>query len=55
MSRSILILGLGILAGVMLATTVRDQRQHKGRRELKEEVERWEGEGGNVPDLRTLV
>ncbi len=54
MSRSILILGLGIVAGVILATTARDRRRHKGRRELKEDVERWEDEGGNVPEVATV-
>ncbi len=50
MSKRFLILGLGIWAGAILGNAARDLRRRKDRRELKEDVQRWEDEGGNVRD-----
>jgi len=54
MGKSILILGLGILAGALWATTARELHGRRNRRELKQDVERWEDEGGNVPEVATV-
>lgn len=53
MSASFLILGLGISAGAILGIAARQLRRRKDRRELKEDAQRWEDEGGNVPEVRT--
>jgi hypothetical protein len=53
MSTSFLILGLGISAGAILGIAARQLRRRKDRRELKEDLQRWEDEGGNVPEVRT--
>ena len=42
--------GPGSLVGAMLGNTARDLRRRKDRRELKEDEQRWEDEGGNVRD-----
>ncbi len=45
--------GPGSLIGAMLGNTARDLRRRKDRRELKEDEQRWEDEGGNVRDQQT--
>ena len=51
---SFLILGLGIGTGAILGITAHELRRRRDRRELKEDVQRWEDEGGNVPQVRTV-
>jgi hypothetical protein len=54
MRRNFVVLGLGILAGALLVTKVRERRQRKVLREVKENMHRWEDEGGNVPEVATV-
>jgi hypothetical protein len=54
MNNTSLILGLGVLAGVLVGYFVRELRRRKEKRDLKQDVQRWEDEGGNVPDVRTV-
>jgi len=43
------------LAGVVVAWAVLRKSNRKGeKRELKEQVQAWEDEGGNVPDVPTV-
>ena len=54
MGKSFLIRGPGIWADAVLDVTARELRRRKDRRKLKEEVQRWEDEGGNVLEVRTV-
>ena len=49
----VLLLGL---AGAVIAWAVLRRSQRKSaRRELREQVQTWEDEGGNVPDVPTVT
>ena len=54
MSNTYVILGLGVLAGGLLGYFARELRRRKDKRDLKQDVQRWENEGGNVPDVGTV-
>ena len=48
MGKSFLILGVGIWTGAILGITAHELRRRRDRRELKEDVLRWEEEGGKI-------
>lgn len=48
-----LILGLAGLAGFVGYCFYRGECAHASKREVKEDLGRWEGEGGNVPAVAT--
>lgn len=50
-SRLTLVLGLVALGVACLAG--REMRVRRDKRQLKEQVQTWEDEGGNVPDVPT--
>ena len=55
MNRSREILLLAGFAGIALTWfTLRESRRHDARRELTEQVQTWEDEGGSVPDVPTV-
>lgn len=54
MSNTYVMLGLGVLAGGLLGYFARELRRRKDKRDLKQDVQRWEAEGGNVPDVGTV-
>jgi hypothetical protein len=46
---------LGVAAVALIAWNIlRSKRRHVDRRELKEQVQAWEDEGGNVPEVPTV-
>ena len=55
MNRSVFMaLGTGVIAGVawMISSELKRRAHAKA---LKQEVSRWEGEGGNVPGVETVT
>ena len=54
MSSTYVILGLGVLAGGLLGYCARELRMRKEKRELKRDVQRWEDEGGHVPEVGSV-
>lgn len=48
-----MLLSIATLAGIVSYCFYRGKASHAVKREVKQELHRWEGEGGNVPQVTT--
>lgn len=54
MQKSWLVLLAGFAGFAITRFMLSDERRHGERWHLKEQVQTWEDEGGNVPDVQTV-